>query len=57
MSNQKKYPTDEFRQEAVRMLESSGKSVPELARTGHQQQEPARLDQTIRRALGRGHSQ
>jgi len=32
MSKQQKYPTDEFRREAVRMLESSGKSVPELAR-------------------------
>lgn len=32
MSKQQKYPTDEFRREAVRLLESSGKSVPELAR-------------------------
>ena len=32
MSKQQKYPTDEFRREAVRMLESSGKSVTELAR-------------------------
>ena len=32
MSKQQKYPTDEFRQEAVRLLASSGKSVPELAR-------------------------
>lgn len=32
MIKQEKYPTDEFRREAVRLLESSGKSVPELAR-------------------------